>query len=394
MEAIANVTSGVAHDFNNILTGFMGLAGLLVEVVPEESEASELADQIIEISEDARELTQQLLLFGGHKPLALKPEKLGKSLKGQYYKFWPKLVPENISLKLLCSKVLERQLVNVDLTEIKRVLINLIINSYHSIEEKINEGLLASGKGIIKIEFTFESIEGKLHFLITVEDNGMGIEEDVKSRIFEPYFTTKAKTRGTGLGLASVSKIVELHGGKVFCESERAVGTETGKTIFSIYLPLPESELSEQSYSALLRGSLDKFVSKKGERILVVEDDSMIRNILRRTLADRLNYNVLIATNGQEAVEVLKRSVSEDEKPFDLVITDYVMPRMSGLEFISYIMKNFPDIPVICMSGYEDRTREIKSITEGSNHVDTLPKPFAILDVAEKVFNLLNSRQI
>ena len=335
LEAIGQLAGGVAHDFNNLLTVIGGYSSILLNKLPQDSPHRASVEEIKKAGDRAGALTRQLLAFS--RKQILQPKVLDLNVVvTDLEKMVRRLIGEDIDLLTITSPVLGK--VKADPGQIEQVLLNLIVNA--------RDAMPKGGKLTIEtrnVEHSEEyaqrhaALPGS-YVMLAVSDTGCGMAATIQPRIFEPFFTTKASGKGTGLGLSTVYGIVRQSGGNIWVYSEVGRGST-----FKIYLPRVDDAGEETA--ALTSGS----VPKGTELILLVEDEDQVRAILKQILEGQ-GYQVLAASNGEEAL-----SISRDlERDIKLMITDVVMPQMSGRELAERVLALRPSLPVLFMSGYTD----------------------------------------
>jgi two-component system, cell cycle sensor histidine kinase and response regulator CckA len=357
MEAIGRLAGGVAHDFNNLLTAIMGYSEILRGRLKGQDDLMADVEEIRKAGERAAALTRQLLAFS--RKQIIQPRVLNlNSIVIDMNKMLKRLIGENIELVIEADKTLWPT--KSDPGQIEQIVMNLTVNA--------RDAMPAGGKlmirtaNVIKEELE-DGLQAKLgqgeYVRLSVADNGTGIPEDVKTHIFEPFFTTKEQGKGTGLGLSTVYGIVEQNKGILELESEIGTGTT-----FTIFLPRYADSIDQTRKIELSTDTL-----RGNEIILVVEDEEIVRNLTRRLLID-LGYEVLIASDPLEAVEICKNQ----NYKIQLMLTDVVMPNMSGDELAVHVKEMIPDIKVIFMSGYADSAFVQHEVLE--SQADFLQKPF------------------
>ncbi|NOX20756.1 MAG: response regulator [Nitrospirae bacterium] len=372
LAAIGQLAAGIAHDFNNILTGIIGYAEILSfdEKLPYHIKRK--IDIILSSGQRAAELIKQILDFSRKSITEKTVFDLIPFLK-EFVKFISRTLPENIQIDL--STDLKKCIIKADPTKIQQVFANLIVNSKDAMPD--GGKITINVKETLFIDSTpFSQMSTGKWVEITVTDTGTGIPKDVLPHIFEPFFTTKGIGKGTGLGLSQAYGIIKQHEG--FME----VKTEEGKyTQFLIYLPTYQGEeVISEKHSAL------SLSMGKGERVLVVEDDESVRTLTINLLTE-LNYQAEAVENGQEALSILQNRKDE----FDLIITDLVMPGLSGIELCNRIKEITPDTPVMAISGYHLIEEDKETLLE---HFDAcLQKPFSIKDIADILSELIKKRK-
>jgi two-component system cell cycle sensor histidine kinase/response regulator CckA len=337
MEAIGMLAGGIAHDFNNLLTIISGYSQLLLHAVPEKERSS--LEQVLKASERAAELTGQLLAFSRRQELQPQSLDVNRIVSGMSTML-RRLIGEHIELRLSLAPDLGA--VHADPSQIDQVIMNLVVNA--------RDAMAQGGKLVIETS-NFEvsdDFAGKHlgmrpggYILLAVSDTGIGMDQQTRLRAFDPFFTTKEKGQGTGFGLSTVYGIVKQAGGAVDIYSELKHGTSV-----KVYLP------RAGEVSAIENTSASQMPEAAGgrETILVVEDEDAVRRLVRATL-ERRGYRVLVASGGPEALEIVRKLGT-----VDLLLTDLVMPQMSGVEVAERVRKDFPNVRVLYMSGYTDRS--------------------------------------
>ena len=376
MEAVGKLAGGVAHDFNNVLSVITGYTELLLLRLGRKNPARRELEQIHKAGERAATLTGQLLAFSRRQVLQLKPlqlpevvENIGKMIR--------RLIGENIEFVTEASP--DPWTVRADPSQVEQILMNLTVNA--------RDAMPRGGRLVVSTENLFlesQLVERELtippgrYATLKIADNGCGMDEAILSRIFEPFYTTKEKGKGTGLGLATVYGIVKQSNGFIRVESAPGAGTA-----FTVYLPVAvkeEDDAKEEPQSAVNRGLTGK------ETILLVEDEEMVRELATESL-QRYGYTVLAASNGDKALSICE----EYKEKIDLLITDLVMPGMNGIELARRFLDSRPEIPVLFMSGYsEDAVEHLKDMTQRQSF---LPKPITPTILSRKVremFSLLS----
>ncbi len=370
MESIGNLASGIAHDFNNILTPIIGMSELLLEDFPPQSQEYEYLSEILGAGRRGGDLVKQILSFSRQSVHELTPIRVQKVLKEVL-----KLVRATIPAYIRIIKDIQTDcgLVKADPTQIHQVAMNIITNASHAVDSKggvikvrLKETVLQQGQ----IQDSLLATGRYVH--LSISDNGRGMPPDLLTKIFEPYFTTKKRGKGTGLGLAVAYGIIKKHQGEI------KVSSQVGKgTTFNIYLPLMETEdvkLPDNSPQALSTGN---------EHILLVDDEVPIAK-LEKMMLERLGYQVTMRVNSLEALEAFKANPNA----FDLVMTDMAMPHIAGDELARELIALKPDIPVIITTGFSERITEIKAKALGIKGF--LKKPIIKAQMAALVRRLLD----
>ena len=371
LEAIGRLAGGVAHDFNNILSIIMGHGELLLGSGVDERARSGL-EQIRRAADRAASLTQQLLAFSRKQVLQPKVLDLNEAV-ADVQKMLARVIGEDIELisKLHPSLVT----VKADPGQVEQVLMNLAINARDAMPQG---GRLTMETSNVEISTDqgrdLDLIAGR-YAMLTVSDTGHGMERGTLAHVFEPFFTTKPMGKGTGLGLATVYGIVKQSGGSIHAESEAGRGT-----VFSIYLPATEGWVRKQQ---------QRFAGEKvaggSETILVVEDEPDLRE-LARIFLEGYGYKVLEASGADEAID----SADNFDGPIHLLLTDVIMPGMSGSQLAERVLSRRPQTKIVYMTGYtDDMVVQHKVLEPG---VQLLQKPFSKADLALKVRSTLDGR--
>jgi PAS domain S-box-containing protein len=369
MEAIGALAGGIAHDFNNILSAIIGYTELAMLNEGAEHCTAELYEAL-RAANRAKDLVKQILAFSRQTDEERMPIKVGVVAK-EANKFLRATIPSTIEVKTRIDDKSGAVLANS--VELYQIIMNLCTNAVHAIGE--NGGALEIEVQDAEIDHAekngFLDLEVGSYVRISVKDTGYGMHPDVMKRIFDPYFTTKEKGVGTGLGLAVVHGIVKKAGGAIKVESEPGKGT-----VFHIYLPkvdMTGSVNSEQPKS-IVGGS---------ERILVVDDEKMLTDIGQKVL-ERLGYNVVSRTSSIEALELFKAKPND----FDLVITDQTMPNMTGDVLAEELMHIRPDLPVIICTGYSQVIDFERAKNKGIR--EFVMKPLLINEIAAVIRRVLD----
>ena len=377
MESVGRLAGGVAHDFNNILGAIKWYAEFIRrDLKPGDPKLAD-AQGILASADRAAALTGQLLAFSRRQ--ILKPTVLDlNTIPGNMTSMLSRLIGEN--LKLATRLFQEPCLALVDPGQIEQVIMNLVINSRDAMP---GDGTITVETGLAGGNAAFSSAHpdlppGQLVFL-KVSDTGSGMTPEVKSRLFEPFFTTKEQGKGTGLGLSTVFGIVKQSGGEIEVESEPGRGT-----IFTIYLPRAEAEFGEVKKDKSEREDKVKGgAMKSGETVLLVEDEESLRRLGERVLLAG-GYNVLTARDGTEALKVLEKRA----KPVDLLLTDVVMPGMSGRELALELARRKMAFRTLYMSGYTDDAIVRHGVLEPG--IALINKPFSVELLEQKVREVLD----
>ena len=370
MEAIGRLAGGVAHDFNNLLTAITGHARMLLEDMPASSPLADDVRQILSAGDRAAVLTRQLLAFSRKQVLEQRAVDMRRLVRDMQ-QMLRRLIPERIELVVDTDD--EPIIARADPGQVGQVLMNLVVNAGDAIADagRITIDIRNVGMTPERAAEIPWTVEPGDYAQLTVRDTGSGIPDDVMERIFEPFFTTKAEGRGTGLGLSTVYGIVKQSGGHVVVDSRGGVGTT-----FCVLLPVAsEAPVEPQQERAPTPPRRDALV-------LLVEDDTSVRNLAVRVL-ERLGYRVVTATNGREALEI-----ASSQQGIDLVVSDVVMPEMSGGELVDRLRAAHPDLKVVLTSGYSEADLKGQVRQKGDAF---LVKPFTPDGLTRVVAAVLNS---
>jgi two-component system cell cycle sensor histidine kinase/response regulator CckA len=366
MEAVGQLAGGVAHDFNNLLTVILGYADLLATEAGRESSLAEPIHEIRKAGERAASLTRQLLAFS--RKQLLEPIVLGvNELVGKLEKMLRRLIGEDVELVTRLDPSVSN--VRADPGQLEQVIVNLVVNARDAMPRG---GRLTIETADADLDEAYAQRHAAVrpgHYaMVAVSDTGIGMDAATQARIFEPFFTTKEKGKGTGLGLSTAYGIVKQSGGYIWVYSEPGHGTT-----FKVYLPsvMESSAVREARARAADAG-------KGSETILLVEDEQSVRTLSRRILEVR-GYRVLEAARGAEALELVRATAD----PIHLVLTDLVMPDMSGSELASRVVALRPAVRVLYMSGYTDDGVIHNGLLEQGGAF--LQKPFTPEVLARKV---------
>ena len=366
VEAIGRLAGGVAHDFNNMLSVILGYGENLLEELPPDHPMRTDVAEIVEAGRRSAGLTRQLLAFS--RKQTLKPEVLDlNDVVRNLEKMLGRLIGEDIELTFRFSR--EPLMALADPGQIEQVIMNLAVNARDAMP-KGGRLVIQTDRVELDEDYARDHVgasPGK-YVMLAVADTGCGMDKDTRSKLFEPFFTTKEKGKGTGLGLASVYGIVKQSGGNIWVYSEPGRGTT-----FKIYLPRTAAETADKS--APVRAET---ATADGARFLVVEDDAALRRLCERMLS-RMGYRTVLAADGAEAL----RRVEEQGVAPDLLLTDVVMPDMSGPALAERLLQKWPDLKVLYMSGYTDNAIVHRGVLDPG--VNFIEKPFTARDLAAKV---------
>ncbi len=369
LESIGNLAGGIAHDFNNILSSVIGFTELALDEAVKGSTMEDSLQEVYNAGKRAKDLVMQILTFARKTNEEVKPVNIMKILQ-QSIDLLRSSIPSDISIKhhINCNS----QVVG-NPTLLEQVILNLGSNAADAMED--GGGNLEIAASDVVVDESFAADVGLLgpgnHVRIAVSDNGIGIPGDVIQSVFEPYFTTKAAGKGTGMGLATVHGTIKKYGGAIKVESQPGQGT-----VFTVWLPATKTSEITKPYQpdALPQGS---------ERILFVDDEMPIVK-MGNQLFERLGYRVSALTSSTEALELFQAKPNE----FDLVITDMTMPNMTGDALAAELMKIRPDIPVVLCTGYSNKISDEEATELGIKAFAY--KPVVKADLAKTVRKVLD----
>ncbi len=363
MEAIGRLAGGIAHDFNNLLTVMAGYMDLIQAQFDKNDPIYQDLQQVIKAIDRASSLTQQLLAFSRRqiiKPRTININEVIRNLE----KMLRRILGEDIEFHADLAEDLDN--VNIDPVQIEQIIMNLVVNARDAMPEG---GILTIETCNVDLDAdyaqTHMGVEPGRYVMLSVSDTGIGMDEETISHIYEPFFSTKKESQGTGLGLSMVYGIVQQNKGTIWVYSEPGKGTT-----FKIYLPRVEEEITpaeeEEQDTVDLKGT---------ETILLVEDEEAVRKLARRCL-EEYGYTVIVAGNGNEALKLIQQSKPQ----IDLMVTDVIMPGMSGKELYKEISKMIPGLRVLYISGYTDNAIVHYGVLEpGTNFLQKPFKPDTLL---------------
>ena len=358
MESIGRLAGGVAHDFNNMLSVILGRAKMAIEELGPNHPVLEDLNEVVDAAERSAELTRQLLAFARRQTATPIELDLNEKVAGTL-KILKRLIGEDIELVWVPAKDLAA--ITMDPSQIDQILTNLCVNA--------REAIL--GVGTIRIETSNASSPGE-RVMLTFSDSGCGMDETTLEHIFEPFFTTKGMGRSTGLGLATVYGIVKQNGGQIDVTSAPGLGT-TYRIYLPAHVPVRGTARNAPARKALIGGS---------ETVLIVEDEPAVRRMTQR-MVTALGYRVLVAATPSEAL----RLVAEPSNRIDLLMTDVMMPGMSGLELSRRLMALEPSLKTLFMSGFTADVIAEQGVIEPGVHF--LQKPFLRGTLAMKLREIL-----
>ena len=372
LEAVGRLAGGIAHDFNNILSIIMGHGELLLATANLDADGRNGVDQIRRAADRAASLTQQLLAFSRKQVLQPRVLDLNETVSS-VQKMLTRVIGEDI--ELIANLSASPMTVRADPGQLEQVLMNLAVNARDAMPQGGKITMETSQVTIEPEEARDPDLPPGRYVVLRVTDTGLGMDQVTLSHVFEPFFTTKPMGKGTGLGLATVYGIVKQSGGSIQVESEADRGTG-----FRIYLPAVDGETGMRMERA---GSQN--VERGAETILVAEDEPDLRE-LTKIFLEGYGYRVLQAASAEEALKISENFGEQ----IHLLLTDVIMPGMSGRQLAEKILKKRPDTKIVYMTGYtDDMVVQHKVLEPG---VQLLQKPFTKIDLAQKVRATLDER--
>ncbi len=373
MEAIGTLAGGIAHDFNNILGAIMGYSEMALLDISQEGKVRYCVDQVLKASNRAKELIKQILAFSRQSAQEIRPVQITPIVK-ETLKMLRAFMPATIEIRQRWEA--ESAIVEADPTQIQQVFMNLCTNAQHAMRKK-------GGRLEVRLDAVdlspdeaagYAGIKAGPYLKLTVGDTGEGMDTETINRIFDPYYTTKKKGVGTGMGLAVVHGIVKEHGGTVSVQSEFGRGTT-----FDVFFPMADKPIET---------SADEFEPLPGgnEHILLVDDEKSLVGLVKEML-EKLGYRVSARSSSLEALEAFR---AHPER-FDLVITDMTMPNMTGETLAGELLHIRPSIPVILCTGYSERITEGKAKSMGIREL--IMKPILMREMATTLRKVLDGAQ-
>jgi len=372
MEAIGQLTAGIAHDFNNLLTAINGFASLLQLEIDPGSSHLEMVEKILESGQRAADLVRQLLVFSRKQVVRPQPLDLNVSVQNMH-KILKRVIGEDIHLHL--SLAHDLNWIKIDPIQIEQIVINLVVNGRDAMP---NGGSLTISTANVLLPPGHPALAPDLkpgmYVKLTVADTGVGMTENIKEHIFEPFFTTKEPGKGTGLGLATVFGIIKQSNGNILVHSQPNAGSK-----FEIYLP--SANIAE---TPNIPPSAESQPMVNHETILVVEDDTTVRDLVQMVLRKH-GYTVLIAPNSQTALNL----VAEYSGHIHLLLADIVMPGLNGKDLTDAAIQLRPGLKIMFMSGYNETTLARHGIL--ASNIELMPKPFSTKTLIQKIRIVLDS---
>ena len=373
LEAIGQLAGGVAHDFNNMLTAIIGYTDLSLRRVGLENPIRRNLEETKKAAERAASLVRQLLAFSRKQILEPKVLDLNDVVK-DLHKMLKRLIGENITLDTRLDEDLGS--VKADPCQVEQIIMNLVVNARDAMPRGGRVTIETTNTTLDdNADLKHVSVKPGEYVMLTVSDTGSGMDQATLGRIFEPFFTTKDLGKGTGLGLSTVYGIVKQSGGNIWVYSEPGMGT-----VFKVYLP----RIDNSDAPTIDKLGYEATAPRGTETILLVEDEDVVRGLTRKILM-QAGYNVLDAAGGEEAIRLCRTHAGA----IDLLLTDVVMPGISGKEIADRLLELRPETRILFMSGYTDEAIVQHGVLDEG--VEFIQKPFTWVGLARKVRDVLNS---
>ena len=381
MESIGLLAGGIAHDFNNILTIINGFAEIIMMEMDPSDKHHEDLENLMKGVKRAEDLIHQLLAFSRKQMIAPKVININKIVT-EFFSMLNRLISEDIQLEMELKDNISY--IKADPIQIQQILVNLVVNADRAIKnqkkkDKPKKIQIITDEEILDNEFTDRypgSRPGKF-IVISVRDTGIGMDEDIKQHIFEPFFSTNKAEKGTGLGLSTVYGIVKQNEGNIYVESEPGEGS-----LFQIYWPATEERTLTES-----KIESDIKFQPRSENILFVEDDIHLRTLMSNALR-QFGYQVVEAENGLKALEIVKHNSLAHK--IDLVISDIIMPEMGGEELAENLRQLNPKVKILLTSGFTD-SRISSQDLDNRNRYYFIAKPYAIKKLEKTIRSILSN---
>lgn len=374
LEAVGRLAGGISHDFNNLLTVILGYSDITLRQLTPDHPLRRNLDEIVRASERAAALTRQLLAFS--RKQVMQPKVFGiNNVVIELEKMLRRMIGEDIELRVSLNPDIGN--IKADPVQLEQVIMNLVVNARDAMPKG---GKLTIETSNVYLDQTYAkdhmSVEPGSYVMLAISDTGCGMDKETRQHIFEPFFTTKAQGKGTGLGLSTVYGIVKQSGGNIWVYSEEDRGTT-----FKIYFPQVMEEAEEYR-----RVTAKPEAPRGSETILLVEDADWVRKLARQVL-ERAGYRVVEASNADEAIRIVE--TSHNGTKVDLVLTDVIMPGMSGNDMSKHLLAMRAGLPVLYMSGYTDDAIVQHGVLEPG--INFIQKPFSPDALALKVREVLDA---
>jgi nitrogen-specific signal transduction histidine kinase len=373
MEMVGQVTGGVAHDFNNILAVIIGCTDLMMPGLAPDSPIRKYAEEVRQAANRATGLTRQLLIYSRKQAVQSGVLNLNDVVKDMD-SMLQRLINKNIEMTIVLDNEIGR--VKADSGYVGQVLMNLVINARDAMPNG-GEIVIATHNVILDESYTStrRDVSSGDYVMLSISDTGTGMTEEVKLHLFDPFFTTKPIGKGTGLGLATCLTIIRQSHGHIDVQSELGTGTT-----FKIYFPRVE-----QPMEMFVKPVSSKELARGTETLLIVEDEPAVRHLACMMLENQ-GYHVLQANNGQEGFRMMH---IHKNGPIDLVITDVVMPKISGKVMAEWLKAAYPNLKILFTSGYPNDVIAQYGMLEPDSAF--LQKPFTLAELSDKVRELLDT---
>lgn len=368
LESLGVLAGGIAHDFNNLLTGILGNSELAMRHLAGSSPGMPYLNDVVDSADKAAELCRQMLAYSGKGRFVVKALDLREEIKGMLHLI-KVLMSKKVDLVLHFSD--EIPTIRGDGAQIRQVIMNLLINASEAIGDDkgvvgVTIGTMECDREHLSGAYFSESLEEGRYVSLEVKDTGCGMDPDTRSRIFDPFFSTKFT--GRGLGLSAVMGIVRGHSGAMFVESELGGGTSF-KVLFPAQDEPPEVEKGDVARPEIWKGS---------GTVLLVDDEESVREVGKRLLKE-LGFDVILASDGEEAVSLFSTRMDR----IVCVVLDLTMPRMDGREAFIELRRMRPDLPIVLSSGYNEQ--KIVNEFVGKDLTGFIQKPYRLMEFAEKI---------
>jgi PAS domain S-box-containing protein len=377
LESIGSLAGGIAHDFNNMLSVILGSSELL-RLKLDRSESNVIDGKTLEkylmqiegAANRSKSITRQILSFSRKQAISPVSININNQIQN-IIKILGRLIGEQIELDFNAGDKIG--FIKIDPSQFDQILINLAVNARDAMHSGGNLRISTSNE-IIENPFPQSQVNtsSNNYVLLSVKDNGVGMNEEVLSQVFDPFFTTKEQEKGTGLGLATIYNIIKLNNGIIDIQSEPGKGSA-----FNIYFPITKDDAKQSKI-------INTPINKQKGNIVLVEDEKLVRNLTSKMLRI-IGYNVTSISNPIDAIEFFQTNKDQ----VDLLFTDIVMPKISGIELCDQVKKIRPDIKVLLMSAYSAELDDKKPILLKDMHF--IDKPFKMKELASKIYTILKN---
>lgn len=368
-ESIGRLAGGIAHDFNNLLTPIIGYASLLEKEFAKDSPEAQRLHNIMLASDKAKNLVQQLLSFSRNQVLEMSTLDINPLIES-FQDILRRTIRENIELQLCLTPDIIS--ISADRNQLEQIIMNLVVNAQDAI----------SGKGLITIETALAILDDEYsqmhvgvkagrYLMLTVSDDGGGMDKETQQHLFEPFFTTKGVGHGTGLGLSTVYGIVKQHGGSIWVYSEKGIGST-----FKLYFPAVDEQPTKEVIAVVKKTRIQTTYN-----ILLVEDNEMVKKVTCELLEDA-GFKVVAVDGPKQALQKCH------ESSFELLLSDVIMPDMTGPELHTKILQSNPGLKVLYMSGYSSNVISNHGVLDEG--ICFIQKPFTLDDLMKKIEDVLN----